>query len=77
MPRHTFGQSCCTTTPTAIWLWGATFALLYSLSMLLRDASSAFRPFGDTMTLVALAVACFVNCGRNRTLHCGITARSS
>ena len=25
------------------------------------------------MTLVALAAACFVNFGRNRTLHCGIT----
>ncbi len=73
MPRQTFGQSCCTTTPTAMWLWGATFAILYGAGAVLRDTSPAFRPYGDTVTLVALAAACFVNFGRNRTLHCGIT----
>lgn len=29
--------------------------------------------YGDTTILVALAAACFVNFGRNRTLHCGLT----
>lgn len=73
MPRQTFGRSCCTTTPTAMWLWGATFAILYGAGVLLRETLPAFRPYGDTVTLVALAAACLVNFGRNRTLHCGIT----
>lgn len=73
MIGKTFRRSCCTTTPAAMCLWLATVAVVYGAGLLLRSASPAFRPYGDTVTLTALAAACFVNFGRNRTLHCGIT----
>jgi hypothetical protein len=34
---------------------------------------TGLEPYGDTLILTALALACFVNFGRNRTLHCGLT----
>ena len=69
-----FRRSCCTTTRGAMWLWLATFAGVYGPGLILREALPAFRPYGDTMILTALAAACVVNFCRNRTLHCGITA---
>ena len=41
--------------------------------MLLRSFWPALHAFGDTLLLVSLAAACFINFRRNRTLHCGIT----
>jgi hypothetical protein len=32
-----------------------------------------FEPYADTLLLGALGLACFINFGRNRTLHCGLT----
>jgi hypothetical protein len=32
-----------------------------------------FEPYADTLLLAALGLACFINFGRNRTLHCGLT----
>ena len=32
-----------------------------------------FEPYGDTLLLAALGLACFINFGRNRALHCGLT----
>jgi hypothetical protein len=53
--------------------WGAAFALLYVMELLLRSVWPAINPYGDTLILVALGGACFLNFGRHRTLHCGIT----
>ena len=72
MERQLFGRSCCTT-PAAICFWAAIFVLIYGAGLLLTSAWPALRPFGDTLILVALAAACVINFGRNRTLHCGIT----
>jgi hypothetical protein len=72
MKRSVLADSCCTT-PSAMWLWGAMFAVFYGAGLLLRIAWPGLQHYGDTIILVALAGACFVNFGRNRTLHCGIT----
>jgi hypothetical protein len=49
------------------------FVLLYGGGLLLGTAWPAVLRFSDTMLLLALAGACFVNFARNRTLHCAIT----
>ena len=72
MKAGLLGRSCCTT-PAAMCLWAAMFVLIYGASLLVRSALPATQPFGDTAILVALGVACVINFGRNRTLHCGIT----
>lgn len=49
------------------------FVVLYGASLVLRSVWPSFGPYGDTLLLAALGTACFINSGRNRTLHCGIT----
>jgi hypothetical protein len=56
-----------------MFFWGAAFVLLYIVGILLRSVWPAINPYGDTLILVALGTACFLNFGRHRTLHCGIT----
>lgn len=73
MNRPTFAQGCCTT-PSAICFWAAMFILFYGASLMLGTVWPELRQYGDTLILVSLAAACFVNFGRNRTLHCGLTA---
>ena len=53
---------------------GGLFVLIYGAGLLLRSVWPAIQPFGDTLILVALAAACVINFGRNRTLHCGMTS---
>lgn len=65
-------QTCCTT-PSAIGFWAAMFALFYGAGLLLRMIVPGLAQYGDTLILAALAAACFVNFGRHRTLHCGLT----
>jgi len=72
MPRSVFARSCCTT-PSAIVFWAVMFLLFYGTVLLLRNAWPALEPFGDALILAALGAACFVNYGRNRTLHCMLT----
>jgi hypothetical protein len=72
MARFRFSQTCCTS-PVAMWFWAVVFALLYGGGLLLRSRWAAFEPYGDTLLLGALAAACVINFGRNRTLHCGLT----
>ena len=72
MTQRIVQQSCCTT-PSAMWFWGAMFVLFYGAGLLLGTAWPTFQRYGDTLILAALAAACFVNFGRNRTLHCGLT----
>lgn len=72
MKPPTFGQSCCTT-PSAIFFWAAMFVVFYGASLLLGAVWPELRHYGDTLILGSLAAACFVNFGRNRTLHCGLT----
>ena len=72
MKRTTFGPSCCTT-PSAMYFWAAMFAVFYGASLLLGTVWPELRHYGDTLILGSLAAACFVNFGRNRTLHCGLT----
>ena len=43
------------------------------VGLLMRSTWPAFEPYGDTLLLAALGAACFINFGRNRTLHCGLT----
>jgi len=54
--------------------WVAAFVLIYGAGLLLTSVWPAVRLFGDTLILLALAAACVLNFGRNRTLHCGMTA---
>ena len=56
-----------------MWFWAAAFAVLYGVGVLARSTWPVFEPFGDTLLLAALGSACFINFGRNRTLHCGLT----
>jgi hypothetical protein len=72
MKRSAFAHSCCTT-PAAMWLWCGVFGVLFGVSLLLGRIWPGLQHYGDTMILIALAAACFVNFGRNRTLHCGLT----
>ena len=72
MARFRFAQTCCTS-PSAMWFWAAAFAVLYIAGQFMRSTWPFFEPYGDTLLLAALAGACFINFGRNRTLHCGIT----
>jgi hypothetical protein len=72
MARFTFGQTCCTS-PAAMWFWAAVFVALYGLGLLARSTWPVFEPYADTLLLAALGLACFINFGRNRTLHCGLT----
>src|SRR5207247_8497538 len=72
MRRPTLPQGCCTT-PSAICVWAAAFALFYGAGLLLGTVWPAVRHYGDTVLFIALAAACFVNFHRNRTLHCGLT----
>jgi hypothetical protein len=72
MRRLTRPQGCCTT-PSAMCFWAAAFVLFYGAGLLLGAVWPAVRHYQDTVLLVALAAACFVNFHRNRTLHCVIT----
>lgn len=72
MFRFRFSQTCCTS-PAAIWFWAAAFAVLYGIGLVIRSTWPVFEPYADTLLLVALGAACFINFGRNRTLHCGLT----
>ena len=72
MARFTFSQTCCTS-PAAMWFWAVAFAVLYGVGLLARSTWPVFEPYGDTLLLAALGIACFINFGRNRTLHCGLT----
>lgn len=70
--RQVLARSCCTT-PAAIAFWAASFVIVYGAALLLTSAWPAGRVLGDTLILLALGVACFLNFGWNRTLHCGIS----
>jgi hypothetical protein len=72
MARFRFSQTCCTS-PAAMWFWAAAFAVLYGIGLGMRSTWPVFEPYADTLLLVALGAACFINFGRNRTLHCGLT----
>jgi len=72
MSRQLQARSCCTT-PAAMCFWAAAFVLVYGAGLLLRSLWPALQSFGDTLLLLSLGAACFINFTRNRTLHCGIT----
>ena len=72
MARFTFGQTCCTS-PGAMWFWAAAFVVLYGLGLFARSTWPVVEPYAYTLLLAALGIACFINFGRNRTLHCGLT----
>ena len=72
MARFTFNQTCCTS-PTAMWFWAAAFVVMYVIGLFARSTWPVFEPYADTLLLAALGLACFINFGRNRTLHCGLT----
>ncbi len=52
---------------------GLLFLFFYGAGLLLAASWPALQPFGDTLILASLGAACFINFGRNRTLHCGLT----
>ncbi len=72
MRRSMLAPTCCTT-PSAMGFWAAMFGLFYGASLLLGAIWPGLRQYGDTVMLTALAAACFMNFGRHRTLHCGLT----
>jgi hypothetical protein len=72
MAHSRFSQTCCTS-PAAMWLWAAAFAVLYAMGLLMRSTWPVLEPYADTLLFAALGSACFINFGRNRTLHCGLT----
>lgn len=73
MLRRILRYGCCAT-PAAIGFWAVLFLVFLGAGLLLRTMWPAMAPYGDTFILVSLAAACFVNCRRHRTLHCGLTA---
>ena len=73
MKSRLLSHRCCTTTPAAVFFWGATFVVLYAAGLLVRSSWPPVARFGDTTILLALGAACVINFGRNRTLHCGLT----
>jgi hypothetical protein len=56
-----------------MWFWAAAFVVLYGLGLLARSTWPVVEPYADTLLLAALGLACVINFGRNRTLHCGLT----
>ena len=72
MKRSAFAHCCCTT-PASMWLWCVVFGVLFGVSLVLARIWPGLQHYGDTAILLALAAACLVNFGRNRTLHCGLT----
>jgi hypothetical protein len=72
MNRQLPARSCCTTS-AAMCLWAAAFIVIYVAGLLLRSFWPPLQPFGDTLVLLSLSAACFINFTRTRTLHCGIT----
>ena len=71
MTSRFLARSCCTT-PAAMCFWAAAFVLVYGAGLLLSSLWPPLSPFGDTLILAALGIACVINFSRNRTLHCGI-----
>lgn len=65
-------RSCCTT-PSAMWFWVVMFLAFYGLGVLITQNWPALDPYGATILLSALGLACVVNFRRNWTLHCGLT----
>jgi hypothetical protein len=53
--------------------WAVAFVLFYGAGLLLGTVWPAVRQHQDTVILIALAAACFVNFHQNRTVHCGLT----
>ena len=53
--------------------WAAALVLFCGAGLLLGAVWPAVRHYQDTVLLIALAAACFVNFHRNRTLHCVTT----
>jgi hypothetical protein len=53
--------------------WTAAFVGFYGAGLLLGMVWPPFRHYEDTVLLIALAAACFVNFHRNRTLHYSLT----
>lgn len=72
MSSRILSQSCCTT-PSAMFFWAAIFLVVYGTGLAAGSALPALTQYHDTLILVALAVACFFNFARNRTLHCALT----
>ena len=72
MSSRILSQSCCTT-PSAMCFWAAIFLVVYGTGLAVASVLPALSQYHDTLILVALAVACFINFGRNRTLHCALT----
>ena len=72
MARPTLARTCCTT-PSAMCFFAAVFLVLYGVGLFLGTVWPALQQYDQTLILAALGVACFINFGRNRTLHCAIT----
>lgn len=72
MAYRPFANACCTTA-AAMCFWAAAFVVLYGAGLVLRSVWPSLDRYGDTLLLAALGTACFINFGRNRTLHCGLT----
>lgn len=53
--------------------WAAIFLVVYGTGLSIASVWPAVSQYHDTLILVALAVACFINFARNRTLHCVLT----
>jgi hypothetical protein len=53
--------------------WAAIFLVVYGTGLAVANVWPALSQYHDTLILVALAVACFINFARNRTLHCALT----
>jgi hypothetical protein len=72
MSSRILSHACCTT-PSAMCFWAAIFLVVYGAGLAVASVWPASTQYHDTLILVALAVACFVNFARNRTLHCALT----
>ncbi|HSA94078.1 MAG TPA: hypothetical protein VLE48_13775 [Terriglobales bacterium] len=63
----------CCTTPGAICFWFAALAIFYGVGLLLGVIWPALDGYESSILFGAIALACFANFAKNRTVHCAVT----
>jgi len=65
-------KACCSS-PASIRYWLIVSILAWGLLSLIGIYWRSLRPESASTILLAVAIGCFANWHKNRTLHCGIT----
>jgi hypothetical protein len=65
-------EACCTS-PAAVCYWFTVSLVAWGALSLIGIFWRPLHALSPTTTLFAMAIGCFANWRRNRTLHCAIT----